>query len=40
MLFNDKITGQNGGIISGLGLVANRDSRNQVFYPTIGGARM
>lgn len=36
MLMNEVITGQNGGIISGIGLVANRDSRDQVFYPTTG----
>lgn len=36
ILFNEEVTGQNGGIISGLGLVANRDSRDQVFYPTTG----
>lgn len=35
-LVKGDITGKEGGIISGLGLVANRDSRDQVFYPTQG----
>ena len=36
MLSNEPITGQHGGIISGIGLVMNRDSRDQVFYPSTG----
>lgn len=36
ILTNNNITGQTGGIISGVGLVANRDSRDQVFYPAEG----
>jgi len=36
LLDKGDFTGQKGGIISGLGLVANRDSRDQVFYPTKG----
>ena len=38
-LSTDKITGQEGGVISGMGLVANYDSRNHLFYPT-GGQRL
>lgn len=30
------ITGQNGGVVSGLGLVLNRDSRDRIFFPSRG----
>jgi hypothetical protein len=36
-LTNDLITGSEGGISSGLGLVFVWDNRNQIFYPTGGG---
>lgn len=39
LLSTDPITGRGGGFISGLGLIANYDSRNHLFYPT-GGQRL
>lgn len=36
LLSMDNVTGQFGGVISGLGALLNYDSRNQVFYPTAG----
>lgn len=38
-LSKGQITGQEGGVISGLGFIANYDSRNHLFYPT-GGQRL
>lgn len=36
LLANQSFTGRQGGVISGLGLVLNRDSRDQIFYPNTG----
>ena len=33
---DDKVTGSNGGRVSGGGLVVNYDTRNSLFYPTQG----
>jgi len=36
ILESNEITGKNGGTVSGLGLVANYDTRDALFYPTKG----
>ncbi len=36
ILFENRITGSHGGVISGLGPLLNYDSRNSLFFPTTG----